>query len=334
MLPHYSIYIFRQCLWTPFRRGQRVTDMVRVPAQRESRRARGGRPGVHGGIALLIAGIVATQSLRAEPIALGTRDTEARLPGSEAPPPASPSAPPSTATDESAIPLAVPSTAPGSTADLEDAPPHATDGKAAGRNEARVPQPAGSGRPASDVAPAGSVRHPQSTLAITGDELAAEEPVWESEIKEAIRPIYDDLAARGIIDAVQGFRSYLAMLGVYLSNEHVPPPGDRARPASVADPQVGVANAGWETQAGGTDALTPGKTEAQIEKEKLIAAMIVSEWFATILPWIYGALALIVAWQVAKLTFAYVRARSTRAQRRSAKRRHRSADSARARARS
>jgi hypothetical protein len=310
--------------------------MVRVPAQRKSRRARGGQPGVHAGIALLIAGIVATQSLCAEPIALGTSDIEARLPGSEAPPPASPSAPPSAATDESATPLAVPSTAPGANADLEDAPPHAADGKAAGRNEARVPQPqpAGSGRPASDVAPAGSVRHPQSTLAITGDELAAEEPVWESEIKEAIRPIYDDLAASGIIDAVQGFRSYLAMLGVYLSNEHVPPPGDRARPASVADPQVGAANAGWEAQADGTDALTLGKTQEQIEKEKLIAAMIVSEWFATILPWIYGALALIVAWQVAKLTFAYVRARSTRAQRRSAKRRHRSADSARARARS
>ena len=310
--------------------------MHRVPAQREARRARGSQPGVHAGIGLLIAGIVATQSVSAEPIALGVHDAQAHLPDTVASFPVSLSAPSSGTPDASAIPLAVPNAVMGATADLGDAPPPAADSKAGAGNGARVPhaQPVGPGRPASDVAPANGVRHPESPLAVMGDEMAAEEPDWERGIREAIRPLYDELAASGVIDAVQGFRSYLAMLGVFLSNEHAPPPGHRAPPGSVAEPHVGATDTGWETQSGGTDALTLGRAEAQIEKEKLRAAMIANEWFATLLPWFYGALALIVAWQVAKLTYAYVRSRSARARRRSAKRRHRSADSARIRARS
>jgi hypothetical protein len=184
-----------------------------------------------------------------------------------------------------------------------------------------------------NVAQVGGASPPGSALADTADEMATDEPDWEREIKEAMRPIYDDLTASGVVDAVQGLRSYLTMLGVLLSNEHVPPASDRARPRSVAEPRVAPPDAAWEVQTGRSDALMLGKSETQVEKEKLIAAMIVNEWFAAILPWFYGALALIVAWQIAKLIFAYVRSRSRRAHRRTAKRRHRSADSARVRAR-
>lgn len=310
--------------------------MDRVPDQREPRRARGGRFGVYAGIGLLVAVVVATQSVRAEPIALGAGDAEPRLPGTEAPLPAGPNALPGGPTDESVRLLSVPNEAVSAVADPGDAPPPTADSKTAPHAGARAPwlQHAEPGRPMSEVAHVVGVGAPGSALTVTGDEMAADEPDWERGIKEAIRPIYDDLTASGVVDAVQGFRSYLAMLGVLLSPERTLPAGDRAPPGSVAEPRVGPPDAGWELQTGRTDALMLGKSEAQVEKEKLIATMIVNEWFAAILPWIYGALALIVAWQIAKLIFAYVRSRSRRAHRRTAKRRHRSADSARARARS
>ena len=184
-----------------------------------------------------------------------------------------------------------------------------------------------------DVAPDGVGRRPAMPLAAVAGELAAEEADWdwEREFKEAIRPIYDDLAASGVIDAVRGFRSYLAMLGVFLSGDPPTPTGNRARAMNAAEPQVGPA--GWETSSGRIDALTPGKSETQSEVDRLVVEMIVKEWIAAVLPWIYGLLALFVAWQVARLTFAFMRSRSTRARKR-AKTRRRSADSARLRARS
>lgn len=317
----------------PFRRAPRETD--RQPARRQPRRGFGYRFAACFAVVLLAGAMATVPPVRAEPIALAPGDAEPAAAGVQVPLFAQSEPATGVRTDETAIAAAAPPAVTGAEAELGDTPPSVSPRRPAAAAEARAPQPhSGPGRPTRDAWPDGAVRRPTSALSVAESELAGEEADWEREIKEAIRPIYDDLAARGVIDAVQGLRSYLAMLGVLLSGDSAPPAGDRTRAGGVAETRVGSTDAGWEPQTGRIDSLMPGKSEAQIEKEKLIATIIVKEWIAAVLPWIYALVALVIVWQIAKATLSMVGSRSTRAQRRAAKSRRRSADTARTRARS
>ena len=278
---------------------------------------------------LLVAAVAVPQPARAEPIRLDASAVEPHVSGVAALPDAAArvDALPGDATDELAIPAAVPHPAASPGGDSVDA----LAGKRAAA--ALAPLPWAAEGPMME-APAGVVRRSVSPLSATADDTGGEEPDWEREIKEAVRPIYDELAASGVIDAVQGFRSYLAMLGVYLSSEYVAPPGQRTRAEGVAEPHGGTNETTWAARSGTIDALTLARSEAQIEKEKLIASVLVQEWLAAAAPWIYGFAALFIVWQIVRLTFAFARSRSARKLRRAGRSSRHSAASARARARS
>ena len=307
--------------------------MPHVPALRQPRRARRGPVGVYVAACVLIGAIVVLEPLRAEPIALGASAAEARAPGVAGESASLADALPDSPADELALPADVqPASAPTGMDGAETSSPAAAGKQAA---DAGAPQPAGPDKKTTGAD--GVARHAASPLTATATatatdhEMAGEEAYLEHDFKDAIRPVYDDLVASGVVDAVQGFRFYLAMLGVYLSNEHVMPSDQNVRLASVAEPYAGTTN--WEMRAAGTDAsLAP--SEAQSAREKLIAAMIIEEWIAAVLPWIYGFIALLIAWQIGRLGYGFVRARSSRSHRRATRSHHRSADSARARARS
>lgn len=319
----------------PHRRAPRETDRQRVRPLEQPPRTFGRGVATCFGVVLLVVAIAAMPPVHAEPIALAPSDAEPRVAGAEVPFSAHSETPLGDRSDETAIAVDPPPAATSAGAELGDTPLPASTRRPTASVDTRAPQlHSVPGRPMKDAWPDSGVRRPAPPLTVAENELAAEDADWEREIKEAIRPIYDDLAARGIIDAVQGIRSYLSMLGVLLSSDSSPPAGDRTRGGSVAESRVGGTDAGWETQIGRADVLMPGKSGAQAERERLIAALLVREWIDAALPWIYGLAALVVAWQIGKVTFALMGARATRAQRRATRSRHRSADSARTRARS
>ena len=306
--------------------------MPHVPALQKPCRARRGPVGVHIAAFVLIGAIALLEPVRAEPIALGASAAEARAPGVAAESASLAGTLPNVPADELTLPADTqPATAPPGMDAGETSSP-----AAAGKQptDAAAPQPPGPDTTTTNGRPDGVGWRSASPLPATGHETAGDEAVWEQEIMEAIRPVYDDLAASGVVDAVQGFRFHLAMLGVYLSSEHMTPSGQNVRLANVAEPYSDSGTKDWETRTAGSDASL-GPLEAQDKREKLIAAMIIEEWLAATLPWIYGLAALFIAWQIGRLGFAFVRSRSTRRRRRHAARSvHRSAASARTRARS
>ena len=146
-------------------------------------------------------------------------------------------------------------------------------------------------------------------------EAHAEESEWERDLKEAIRPIYDELAASGVVDTVHGIKSYLNLL-----NAAVAPDGGRSNggsgPPAVADPLVAERSAPWAGAAAGYGTDAPA---VHGERERMVAALIFEEWISTLQPWFFALLACYLAWQAARLAINFSHWKSARAKKRGAR---------------
>ena len=172
----------------------------------------------------------------------------------------------------------------------------------------------------SDVVAGGSDALAASLAAPPLSELQ-EGSVWERELKEALRPIYDELAASGIVDAVQGIKSYLGLLNALAAHDRAnseSATGDRSMVGESAAGLPGYGAASLIYDANGT-ALPAGKTAAQAERERMIAVLILSEWITAAKPWFFALLAGYALWHAIRFAVNYSRWKSRRARKRAAR---------------
>jgi len=121
---------------------------------------------------------------------------------------------------------------------------------------------------------------------------------WDREFKETIRPLYQQLADSGVIDAVDDFKSYLAMGTAHLLDV---PPGTDYVAAHNAAP--------WATE---THHRSPGL----LEKDRLVAAVLLDELIAAIKPWLLTLVGLYVLWHMVRLSIDYSRWKMSHARKR------------------
>jgi hypothetical protein len=129
---------------------------------------------------------------------------------------------------------------------------------------------------------------------------------WDREFKEAVRPFYDELDAAGIVDAVGGLRSYLALTISSALDDGAP-----AEPAP------------WEASGNRSEARQ--RSAAQVEKEKMLASIMIEEMIETVKPWLFSLVALYLLWRMVMLGLDYSRWKTTRARKRAPRSRRRSA---------
>ena len=203
----------------------------------------------------------------------------------------------------------------------ESGPSVEFDGGEVGTDDATAPPPEqlpGDRRAAPTRRRAGQPRSAQAAnaareisssanLAVTMDAEAD----WEREIREAMRPYYEQIAMSGVVDAVHGLKSYLSAGAAVPTDDEERT--DYRTPSEIAP---------WESRDGRFDALGREKSPAQIENERKITAQLIDEWIAELKPWVFGLAALYALWHVIKLGFDFSRWRSERALKRGAKKAH------------
>lgn len=163
--------------------------------------------------------------------------------------------------------------------------------------------------PGADPLPADGPRRPHATQSAAMER----DWTWDLDFRESVRPLYEELAAAGIVDAVGGLKSYLEL--------SAPSPFDvPATQAYGAPPEP----ASWGNLSG--DPGHQQRTALQREKDELLNEIMIKELIETAKPWIFGLAALYLLWQLTRLWLDYSLWRSTRAQKRStrAKRRYHS----------
>lgn len=271
----------------------------------------------HATLLIAVACLAASAPIRAEPITLRGDDGElgeasvANEPGKNA---NTASLPATTGTAQETA------SAPAATALAERRSTAATAGEAAkAPADTAIPDPPDGRAPAprtnlafdTDAAAAGELADAAFSPFLQS-EARAEENEWERDLKEAIRPIYDELAASGVVDTVHGIKSYLNLL-----NAAVAPDGGRSNggsgPPTVTDPLVAERSAPWAGAAAGYGTDAPA---VHGERERMVAALIFEEWISTLQPWFFALLACYLAWQAARLAINFSHWKSARAKKR------------------
>lgn len=122
-------------------------------------------------------------------------------------------------------------------------------------------------------------------------------------VKEALRPLYDELSNSDAAQVVRGLQSELSM-----GKEQVLSSADATlstRPEGANPP---LESAGWDGQ-GYREAP---RTAAQVERDKVLASVLMEQLIDQVMPWAIGLLALYALFYLTKLTVAYGRLRSQR----------------------
>lgn len=105
------------------------------------------------------------------------------------------------------------------------------------------------------------------------------------ELKEAVRPLYEDLKAAGVVDAVQSLKADLGLSS-----------------SSPSDPRTASDNPRSQGNSAPQDRQ---RSAAQIERDKLIAAAMWDEFIEDVKPWLYGLAGLFVLGYMIKLAVGY-----------------------------
>lgn len=116
----------------------------------------------------------------------------------------------------------------------------------------------------------------------------AEDERWSlnRELKEAVRPLYEDLKAAGIVAAVQSLKADLGLSS-----------------SSPSDPKMASDN---PRSPGNSASQDRQRSAAQIERDKLIAAAMWDDFIEDVKPWLYGLAGLFVLGYMIKLAVGYV----------------------------
>lgn len=112
------------------------------------------------------------------------------------------------------------------------------------------------------------------------------------ELKEAVRPLYEDLKAAGVVEAV---RSLKADLGLGSSS-----------------PSDSRAGSGYPKNSADAAPQDRQRSAAQIERDRLIAAAMWDEFVAEVKPWLYGVTGLFVLGYMIKLGVDYLQWKAMR----------------------
>lgn len=158
--------------------------------------------------------------------------------------------------------------------------------------------------------------------ALAASPLLAEEQAesdWEREIKEALRPIYDELAASGVVDAVQGIKSYLGLLNALVAHEGTSAESASGDHEALPESVAGTPAYGTATRGSLGEGESVGRTPAQSERERMIAVLILKEWIAAAKPWFFALLAAYVLWQTIRFAVNYSQWKTRRARKRAAR---------------
>jgi hypothetical protein len=147
----------------------------------------------------------------------------------------------------------------------------------------------------------------------------AVDPSLHQEIKEAVRPLYDELQGAGVVEGLRDLKSGLGLSGTASFSERTPSenPDD---PANIAAREAGRAGS-----PGAASALNDRpRTAAQIERDKLANSILMEQLIDELKPWLFGVIGLYMLWRMVKMGFAYAEWKANRpVKSRSRSRRHR-----------
>jgi hypothetical protein len=180
-----------------------------------------------------------------------------------------------------------------------------------------TPSPAGRAEKASllSVSQAGeSAKSSAAAASVAGDSSL------HQEIKEAVRPLYDDLKGAGVVEGLHDLKSGLGLSGAASFSERTP----------SDDPQDPANIAAREAERAGNPGAAPAlndrpRTAAQIERDKLANSILMEQLIDELKPWLFGVIGLYMLWRMIKMGFAYAEWKANRpVKRRSRSSRHRS----------
>ncbi len=145
-------------------------------------------------------------------------------------------------------------------------------------------------------------------------------------LKEAARPLYEEISKSGIADAMRGLK---ADLKAQLTGDKDKPADGTAGPAgaaAAAKPKDGEpTNASASTSDGGDgagwgtpviDLRPPPKTAAQAERDRMLAAASMEKLIADLQPWVITVLVLSGLFVAGRVTVRYLRGLEERRRRR------------------
>lgn len=125
-------------------------------------------------------------------------------------------------------------------------------------------------------------------------------------VKDAIRPLYRDLSDSGVADAMRGLRSELGLkkdqeLGQSETTQGSPNAGH-------GNPDA----ASWETPGNKYGNGEPQRTAAQVERDKILASVMLAKLIDDAKPWLIGLVAVYVLGYLIKLAIAFGKYQSAR----------------------
>lgn len=165
---------------------------------------------------------------------------------------------------------------------------------------------------------------PSQTNEPTGSSQRAtdvnEDWTLDREIKEAVRPLYEDLKASGVAEAVRGLKSDLGLNGSSSFNN--PTSSDDAKDSGNSAPREFASAERLGNRSAHQDRQ---RSAMQIEQDKLAAAAALKELIEEVRPWLFGLAGLFVVGYMIKLGLAYFRLAAARSAKRAprGKRSHR-----------
>lgn len=150
-----------------------------------------------------------------------------------------------------------------------------------------------------------TVQTPSHTAQPTKDALSQD---IRDSVKDVVRPLYQDIATSDVAQALRGLQSELGLDKEQAFNDKEP------RQAGSGLPSEATA---WEGQPN----REAPRTAAQVERDKVLASVMMDKLIDEVTPWAIGLVALYVLGYLGKLALAYGRVRSIRRQQRGLRRR-------------
>lgn len=192
---------------------------------------------------------------------------------------------------------------------VADVPDNATVAKPGqeqfGRDGLPPPPPSSRSKPP-------SIPSPSQTKVPTGSPQGARDEDWtlDHEVKEAVRPLYEDLRASGVAEAVRGLKSDLGLSGSSSLNDQTS--SDNPKDSGNSAPTESASAERLGNSSGPQDRP---RSATQTEQDKLAAAALWREFIDELKPWLFGLAGLFVLGYLGKLGLDYFRwaaARSTK----------------------
>ena len=154
---------------------------------------------------------------------------------------------------------------------------------------------------------------PAATTKAVDDTLGRE---IRDSVKEAVRPLHQDLVNSEAAQTLRALQSELSLGKEQAFNdaEHAPTSGSK----NTGLPSEAAA---WEGQAN----REPPRTAAQVERDKVLASVMMDKLIDEVTPWAIGLVALYLLGYLVKFALAYGRHRSNRRRQRSLRRSRRNA---------